>query len=73
MEAGISARGVAVVKSHYPFARAYDLAEELCASAKKRVKELRRRTSNRHRAGLAFRDQRADPAARKRSVDANIP
>jgi hypothetical protein len=32
--------GVAVVKSHYPFARAYDLAEELCASAKKRVKEL---------------------------------
>jgi len=32
--------GVAVVKSHYPFARAYDLAEELCASAKRRVKEL---------------------------------
>lgn len=32
--------GVAIVKSHYPFARAYDLAEELCASAKRRVKEL---------------------------------
>ncbi|MFZ2422210.1 MAG: hypothetical protein WA029_13815 [Anaerolineae bacterium] len=32
--------GVAVVKSHYPFARAYDLAEELCVSAKRRVKEL---------------------------------
>lgn len=32
--------GVAVVKSHYPFARAYDLADELCASAKRRVKEL---------------------------------
>lgn len=32
--------GVAVVKSHYPFARAYDLAEELCASAKQRIKEL---------------------------------
>jgi hypothetical protein len=26
--------GIAVVKSHYPFARAYDLAEELCKSAK---------------------------------------
>lgn len=33
--------GVAVVKAHYPFARAYDLAEELCASAKKRIKALR--------------------------------
>lgn len=27
--------GVAIVKSHYPFARAYDLAEALCSSAKK--------------------------------------
>lgn len=27
--------GVAIVKSHYPFARAYQLAEELAASAKK--------------------------------------
>lgn len=27
--------GIAIVKSHYPFARAYDLAEELCSSAKK--------------------------------------
>lgn len=26
--------GVAIVKSHYPFARAYELAEELCQSAK---------------------------------------
>jgi len=26
--------GVAIVKSHYPFARAYDLAEELCGEAK---------------------------------------
>ncbi|MBZ4665028.1 hypothetical protein [Mahella sp.] len=26
--------GIAIVKSHYPFARAYDLAEGLCASAK---------------------------------------
>ncbi len=27
--------GVAIVKSHYPFARAYALAEELCSSAKR--------------------------------------
>lgn len=27
--------GVAIVKSHYPFARAYALAEELCANAKR--------------------------------------
>lgn len=27
--------GIAVVKSHYPFARAYDLADQLCKSAKK--------------------------------------
>jgi hypothetical protein len=27
--------GVAVVPSHYPFSRAYDVAEELCASAKR--------------------------------------
>ena len=32
--------GVAIVKSHYPFSRAYDLAEELCKEAKKRIKEL---------------------------------
>jgi hypothetical protein len=31
--------GVAVVKSHYPFSRAYDLAEALCASAKGYIKE----------------------------------
>ena len=33
--------GVALVKTHFPFARGYALAEELCASAKKRVNELR--------------------------------
>lgn len=32
--------GIAVVKSHYPFSRAYDLAEALCKSAKRRIKEL---------------------------------
>ena len=31
--------GVAVVKSHYPFSRAYDLAEALCASAKGYINE----------------------------------
>jgi hypothetical protein len=30
--------GVAIVKAHYPFARAYDLAEALCQSAKKLVR-----------------------------------
>lgn len=29
--------GVAVVHSHYPFSRAYDLADELCASAKRAI------------------------------------
>lgn len=33
--------GVAVVKTRFPFARGYVLAEELCASAKKRITELR--------------------------------
>lgn len=33
--------GVAVVKTHYPFARAYDLAEKLCDSAKSYIKESR--------------------------------
>jgi len=31
--------GVAVVKSHYPFARAYELAEELAGSAKQFIRE----------------------------------
>ncbi len=31
--------GVAVVKSHYPFARAYQLSTELCASAKAQARE----------------------------------
>jgi hypothetical protein len=33
--------GVAVIKTRFPFARGYALAEELCASAKKRIAELR--------------------------------
>lgn len=32
--------GISVVKSHYPFARAYTLAEELCASAKQYRRKL---------------------------------
>ncbi|MFQ5576860.1 MAG: hypothetical protein ACE5G8_07725, partial [Anaerolineae bacterium] len=31
--------GISVVKSHYPFARAYELAEALCRNAKKWAKE----------------------------------
>lgn len=30
--------GVAIVKAHYPFSRAYDLAEELCQNAKNCIK-----------------------------------
>lgn len=32
--------GIAMVKSHYPFARAYELAEDLAQSAKERIAEL---------------------------------
>ena len=32
--------GVAIVKSHFPFYRAYQLAEDLCSSAKKKAKTL---------------------------------
>jgi hypothetical protein len=34
--------GIAIVKAHYPFARAYELADELCRSAKKYRREIRR-------------------------------
>ena len=34
--------GVAIVKVHYPFKRAYDLAEDLAKSAKARIKEIDR-------------------------------
>ncbi len=33
--------GIAIVKAHYPFARAYALADELCKKAKKCRKEIR--------------------------------
>lgn len=40
-ESGLSAcAGIAIVKSHYPFKYSYDLAEQLCASAKKKAKAL---------------------------------
>ncbi len=32
--------GIAIVKSHYPFARAYQLAEDLAQSAKEKITEL---------------------------------
>lgn len=35
-----AAAGVAFVKSHYPFSRAYDLAEELCSNCKVVLKRL---------------------------------
>lgn len=34
--------GVAIVKNHYPFARAYELADSLCVSAKELIKEVDR-------------------------------
>ena len=34
--------GIAVVKSHYPFSRAYSLSEDLCASAKKYINEYKK-------------------------------
>ncbi len=36
--------GVAIVKSHYPFARAYELADELCDSAKAYIRQADRQT-----------------------------
>lgn len=36
LKGATASAGVAVVKTHYPFARAYDLADELCRSAKDR-------------------------------------
>ena len=38
--------GIAVVKTHYPFARAYALADELCRSAKRYIKERQLPPSN---------------------------
>ncbi len=43
--------GVAIVNKHYPFYRAYRLAEELCDSAKKRAKGLKERTDKGEFAG----------------------
>jgi CRISPR RNA silencing complex Cmr2 subunit-like protein len=37
--AATACAGIAIVKSHYPFARAYGLAEDLCGSAKKYRRE----------------------------------
>lgn len=37
-----SRAGVAVVKNHYPFARAYALAEDLCKKAKTRTTEVKK-------------------------------
>lgn len=34
------AAGVAIVKTHYPFARAYELSEALCKSAKRLSRDV---------------------------------
>ena len=44
--------GVAVVKTHYPFSRAYELADDLCQSAKAYIKEW----TNRGEAGVTAVD-----------------
>lgn len=41
----LACAGVSIVKSHYPFARAYSLSENLCKSAKKFVKEQNKHSS----------------------------
>lgn len=38
-EKAYACAGVAIVHSHYPFARAYNLAEDLCQSAKEKARE----------------------------------
>ncbi|MGD2088564.1 MAG: hypothetical protein PVH61_20470 [Candidatus Aminicenantes bacterium] len=49
LEISLSAcAGVAVIKSHFPFYRAYQLAEELCSSAKQKGKILAKINSNEH-------------------------
>ncbi len=40
--------GVAIVKSHFPFSRAYQLSEELCASAKTKAKILAKLHNQEH-------------------------
>lgn len=37
--AAFASAGIAVVKAHYPFARAYQMAEQLCGNAKARLAE----------------------------------
>ncbi|MBE9232785.1 hypothetical protein IQ231_14110 [Cuspidothrix issatschenkoi LEGE 03284] len=37
--------GISVVKTHYPFARAYQISEQLCGEAKKFVKDSRKKYS----------------------------
>jgi hypothetical protein len=42
----LACAGVCIVKSHYPFARAYSLSEALCSSSKKFVKEQNEQWGN---------------------------
>ena len=43
-ESSSASAGVAIVKAHYPFARAYGLADDLCRSAKRFRAQERKRT-----------------------------
>ncbi|NJO81988.1 MAG: hypothetical protein HC828_03810 [Blastochloris sp.] len=53
--------GVAIVKAHYPFARAYDICEELCKNAKRMAKDVKEKTWRRcFSYGLALCHQWSD-------------
>lgn len=43
-EPGHASAGIAIVKTHYPFARAYQLSEQLCKEAKRLARDVRART-----------------------------
>ncbi len=46
--------GIAFVKSHFPYDRGYEIAEELCESAKKKAKSEKIRRENNNQSRCAF-------------------
>ncbi len=46
--------GIAFVKSHFPYDRGYEIAEELCESAKKKAKSKKIKDKNNHQSRCAF-------------------
>lgn len=48
--------GVAVVKSHFPFSRAYELADDLCGSAKAYIKEQQEKLEKEKQYGVTALD-----------------